>query len=247
MRKFVRDSALIGMLSSVALGGCSRVSESFEVPESVTKYGRFPKKFVDYQDDEAFENLKENQKYKIDYLLDELKNNENFLRSIGGEIEADVADTSAEHGGYITQMGEGLHLFSIKSALLKQEEIVNDIPNVTMVILNPNANYKYEMPPSRWTWPHIFQFHMHAITDDDSNFAGPSCMEDQSYRHGVRGDIGYVMRRARELGSSDQLVITKLEGQKINVGYYGAYLNPSDDPETAKPIVSVINLGDWEY
>ncbi len=160
--------------------------------------------------------LTQNQ-FKVTQLLMEALENEEFLESIGEIIEADLQDADAEHGGFVLfDEHFGLYLLDIPSAA--------------------KVNTGYSMPDGLYEEiPHLAYFHLHAIDKDCSTYAGPS-----------RSDRSFCRHKALSQGDFHCVVITKLEGDRFNIDFFGAdYESANPDGDTVDMIV--LDLGAYGY
>jgi len=244
-------AGVVGLMGLV-LGGCAltprietrgelrRVLENTPRTEHNTAYRE---KEVKHQGLDAVITLGRRQFDKISELVFELRCNEDFVSSIGRELEEDIEDEMAEHGGLVMyDKNDRLKILPLTSEVLAVEEIPSDLPDVTTPRLTPGANMRYVMPAAGYVIPHLFGYHMHAVSENDSWAAGPSYDVSSFFKNKIGGDIGSAYGQIKEDGASDQIVITKLKGRRFNVGYFGGQLDDSGEP-----VVSVLNLGDYDY
>ena len=163
------------------------------------------------------------------YLLLEDLQKKNFLADIGEALERDAEDKYTEYGGYIIFGRRDLELFPITSTLAYLPREKN--------------NFFYKMPVWAFRYANIVHYHLHAVNnDDDSDSAGPSFNVNFHGVLGMGGDINYAIYRAKKEGKFHGAVITKLDGKRFNVDYFGCVKDRCGDLE-----VDVIDLGNYEY
>lgn len=148
------------------------------------------------------------------YLLLEALGKGEFLGEIGNIVKGDLKDPHAEHGGLIRFRNGRLAFVPVESALREDNNEAYLLPEKARDV--PNAGY----------------FHLHATTEDDSEYAGPS--GGKSFVRG--GDIAVAQTEAFYHGESHNAVITKLTGKEFNMDYYST--------ETGNDI-HVLDLGNY--
>lgn len=83
-------------------------------------------------------------------------------------------------------------------------------------------------------------FHLHALGEDCSRYAGPSFTDP--FNRDEKSDLAIAVREASATGQFHGIVVTKLKGPWFNIDYYGAEMN--NFYVTAIPIV---DLGNYKY
>lgn len=157
------------------------------------------------------------QLVKLIWILDALERDEGFRKSIGDEMESDLADKGAAHGGLITLAGKRLKVKMIPSRLLPQSMLRDD---------SKYANYLYDPGEIDLTPECLFFFHFHAFEEESSRFANPT-----------NSDLKESERR-----TIDGLLFTKTIGKRFNVDFYSV----GRDSEN-RPFEIVLDLGTYEY
>ena len=156
-------------------------------------------------------------------LLKEALDNDQTLRAIGVQLDADIADTTTEYGG-VLQIEDGRLRFRL--------------------------DYSYSENDGAFRSPRqidlsggIATFHQHALSTDETRFAGPS-----GGLKSIGGDIGYVKR-----ANSFDVILTPLGhavGEKgtvrptrlaVNVDAYFV-----DERKPGSPVLGMVDLGRYE-
>ena len=192
--------------------------------------------------------LTSRQLVRVYLMLDALEN-EDFRKQIMKEIDLDFQDPqvkqgylAAERGGLIKINNGKLELFPVlsKDALKKREDA--DKPGNYSNNVNSGSNFVYIMPKETLEKERfIFDYHIHATKEDDTNSCGPSFSLLDAIFGRITGDIGYCSENIMKFGESHHLVITKLKGNEFNVGYFGG-----EKDKKGKPKIIVLSLGNWE-
>lgn len=138
------------------------------------------------------------------------------IEEIGELVELNPKDEKTEMGGIVNYNVNGQLKFNQFNSSTKED-------------LSYGHNKRNMMRN-----PHVALFHLHAVYDDCTNFAGPSYDEEN-------GDIESAIDQAKEENEAHHVVITKLKGRNFNVDYYGAEM------QIFNPNVAVIDLGNYSY
>jgi hypothetical protein len=155
------------------------------------------------------------QSQRIYLMLKSLKN-QDFLNRIGKIIEEDVQDKYSEHGGIITinpNLGLELRVIQSEDAKEKIEE------NNSFYNLSDWENFT----------KNISKFHLHAMSYDESKFAGPGSQ-----------DLIIADTERDIVGKTNEFIITSLKKGKFNIDYVGG-------DKLINKQVKVIDLGNYEY
>jgi hypothetical protein len=153
------------------------------------------------------------QLLKVYKALEALKK-KGFINRIAEEIRRDIEDLSSEHGGII--------LFDQRGELA-----IKVYPSVS------SGNNDFYQPPKEAIRSDKFSdFHIHARTEDESPFAGPSDI--------LGGDLSIPVKYARLGLPYTAMLFTKLRGNAFNSDIY--FANPEDP---LSPVV--IDLGNYSY
>ena len=239
-KKYLLPLVFSGVL---ALTGCTLPSQTRASFKSFLKKKQktpcvceFPRKYVQYQGLEAMVGLSERQFNKLSLLTTQLANNSDFRSSIGRELEEDVKDTLAEHGGLVVYKDRKYEINPIKSSYKYMEKTPSG------VVINPDANNRYKMSETSKKRRHDFRFHMHAQYKDSTKHNGPSIFIFPYKDKSIGGDVNYIITQIKKFKTSDELVITKLKDRNFNVCYLGGFLGYKEEP-----IVFLLNLGDYSY
>lgn len=157
------------------------------------------------------------------YLLFEALQGQELIDNLGELVEEDLQDVYSEHGGLVCFDDEGELFFRpIESVLAKEKDLKN--------------NHRFMLPPEAYAIPHVFRYHFHAISEDNSHDSGPS-----GYAPGTKGDLISCADETRYRGESHCVLVSKLSGSKVNVDYYtGEMMN-------GRVKIAVIDMGDYEY
>lgn len=178
---------------------------------------------VTYKDHDAVARLNQNQLEKISRLVRGLSNYD-LASSIGQHMEEDLRDEYSEHGGRIIE----------KSGNLVLEPVPSHFPEK-----DKRNNFLFRPSPEDLEAPNLFFYHFHAMQEDCSRFVGPGYLYNPETGE-VRGDLLQLRKGIERKGFADELVFTKLPGEKFNATYFGGYREQSQ-------VTMIINLGDWNY
>ncbi len=146
--------------------------------------------------------LSYNHLNRIYLLLNELEDPE-FCGKIMNRVNDDFEDTNAEYGGLVNLDEFGIIEF-------------RDIPSE--LERNADNNNSYNLPALHRFDKRLFEFHVHAVNENNSEFAGPSP------DYGKDGDLDTLSRGYPLYGESYQLVITKIKN-RFNVDFYSLNLS----------------------
>jgi len=135
--------------------------------------------------------LSYNHLNRIYLLLNELEDPE-FCGKIMNRVNDDFEDTNAEYGGLVNLDEFGIIEF-------------RDIPSE--LERNADNNNSYNLPALHRFDKRLFEFHVHAVNEDNSEFAGPSP------DYGKDGDLDTLSRGYPLYGESYHLVITKIKNR----------------------------------
>ncbi len=205
------------------------------------------------------------QLIRIFLILEDLNSNETQYE-IWKQIKSDLEDKFSEHGGIVKLDDEGKILYEAKNSchmsltpflsLFGEAgfKVLEDIGVDRNKILNDD-NETYKLSLMDYLTPNIAEYHFHAVDEDNTLYAGPSCCisvseswknaGDKDFfkkRSHVYGDIGWCTDRIATQGESHNLVFTKLVGKRFNVGYFGGEFD-----EKEEMIINVLSLGNYEY
>ena len=106
--------------------------------------------------------------------------------------------------------------------------------------LGQPLNNIYNPPRAYFTILNIAGYHLHASTEDDATYSGPSIGLERSGK--VIGDIACSAQITRRQGEAHEVVITKLRGNRFNVCYYTGELDV-----LLRPQIVVLSLGDHRW
>lgn len=156
------------------------------------------------------------------YILHKNLQNQTFCNTVGAEIESDLRDPYGEHGG----------LIFMNNGYLDIKDYQNWYSTFMMPAFNkeyhPISSFYIDSPNS------LVAYHLHACWEDCTLYSGPSEPD-------LLVSMGYC---------TDDIVITKLKGNRFNVDFYsskGVIIdlgNYSYDNELYKKDGTIIN-NDW--
>ena len=141
-------------------------------------------------------------------MLSGLKNYR-FRNEIAQTLERNPIDGKTEIGGFIGY------------------DFGNERPTITL-----SRNISIEERSMTWnvediaTNPHISLFHLHAMYDDCSIYAGPSLIGEDHNRG--KSDLNLSEEIARNDGESHMAIITRLPKKRFNVDYIGTQIIPHE-------------------
>ena len=183
-----------------------------------------------YEDPPGIIELAPSQLIRVNYLLDSL-DDPAFIQRIARLLTDAVEDKQREHGGLILFQEDGR---------LYPQPFQNELLNHT----------SFEFPAEALENPFFAQYHFHALEDDSTPYAGPSQSRFLFFNGGERvlegSDMATCEVEILQHGESHNLVITKLEGKKFNIDYYGGVRNVTH-PGTIRPKITVIDLGNYDF
>lgn len=130
------------------------------------------------------------------YLMIKSLKEPSFVQEIGREIEKDVNNKFAEHGGLILFNKKRVYLKSIESCLIK-DTIYNGF---------------YGPSEESFSIPNLGSFHIHAEEYNEKDYAHPSSR-----------DLIISYFSTHLANETHDFVITSLEKGKFNVDYYGGH------------------------
>lgn len=152
----------------------------------------------------------------------EALNEQKFRAQIGEIIEEDLKNLDSEHGGLV--------LFDRDA-------------NLTLMNIPSKINYDndmYRIPRESFKIPHVITYHLHAASQDETKSSGPSTT-----------DMFSSLEMCIDFEEAHDIVITKLEGRRFNVDFYGFEFTL--DKFSKNTIVDVndfeimLDLGVYEY
>lgn len=147
------------------------------------------------------------------YLVYKYLKDPSSLQEMGNVIEEDIKDIYAEHGGVIIFNKNRIHFKTLESCIEKN-------------IFNNSA---YKPPEEINLIPNIGGFHLHAISNNDKQYAGPSDMDLL---------ITYI---TTYFGSEcHEFLITPIGRGTFNIDYYGGYRIENTTTKT-------FDLGNYTY
>lgn len=155
------------------------------------------------------------------HMLLNALSNPTLIREMGQLVERNPKDGQTELGGLVTVRREGIHFAEIPSPSKKAQIYQISGRDIS-------------------TFPHLAVFHLHALYDDCTRFAGPSYREPWNNRR-EESDLGEAGREAEVTGESHNVVVTKLTGHRFNVDYYAAQMG------MFYPGYTIVDLGVYEY
>lgn len=160
-------------------------------------------------------NLTNRQLLRV-YLLMKSLRCEDFVSNIADIIGQDLRDHYSEHGGLIIFDENGRLVFHpVESEFTKQK--------------NPKNNTHFGQPEDLWERPHITDYHLHAISQDNSEMAGPTVSDLHSNeKEFLREEVHGV-------------VVTKLQGRKFNIDYYAT------ERIRDTKFFTILDLGNFKY
>lgn len=166
------------------------------------------------------------------HLLLEGLQDPRFVAEVGAIIEKNPKDGKTELGGLIRYDPMGrLSLFEVAPQRgAEAQSFVLSVRDQVRI-------------------PHIAFFHLHALEEDCTRFAGPSSNvydkelgKTRSYREVMRkSDMGEAEEEAERVGESHNVVFTKLAGRRFNADYYAAQMG------MFYPHHVVVDLGNYDY
>jgi len=195
---------------------------------------RFFRKINGVKSKETYNLKKTNpaQVFRIYIFLESLKCR-GTRNHIGEALRNDIADKFSEHGGLI--------LINPHQNYLDQPIIFHHLVSVRAKERNYDNNGNYARPGIDESVegsekfvdfrPCIASYHLHATTEDSSQYAGPSSTD-------LVGSHRYAVMQG---GMSNQIVVTKLEGNKFNIDYYSTVIINGKTKDW------IIDLGDYTY
>jgi hypothetical protein len=130
------------------------------------------------------------------YLMIKSLEKTSFIQEIGKEIERDVENKFAEHGGLI--------LFNKKRAYLKSIE--------SCLVKDTIYNGSYGSPEESFSIPNFGSFHIHAEDYNEIDYAHPSSR-----------DLIISYFSTDLANETHDFLITSLKKGKFNVDYYGGH------------------------
>jgi hypothetical protein len=165
--------------------------------------------------DSDFYKIKElslHQLQRIYLVLNSLQDSA-FRNELGRIIEKDVLDKYAEHGGIILFKKNKIYFKTLESYLSKDT-------------LN---NEFYGPPEKKILYPNIGDFHLHATSYNEKNYANPSL-----------DDLIISFYTAQLDKESHDFLITPLKKGIFNVDYYGGIKDKDGS-------IKVFDLGNYQY
>lgn len=164
------------------------------------------------------------QRLRVNLLLDAFER-QDFVAAIGQEIERKPKDGVTENGGFISYFGGALEVYAIDSDSAAKR-------NFSIRRLEFLRN------------PHVAMFHLHALSEDLSLYAGPSSNEGSS-------DTTACLRAGLDLFDINHVVFTKLHGRRFNADYYGTEWNVRSGSGGVNVShlewVPIVDLGNYDY
>lgn len=164
------------------------------------------------------------QRLRVSMLLDSLQNNR-FVNQIGELVDLNLRyrEELGEVGGIITCHPQNGLAFHTKPSLSKR------LDSFALNARVPIAEATFAL------------FHLHALEEDSSRFAGPSVGSDGLWSE-EPSDITTAVKEATQKGQFHGVVVTSLPGKRFNIDYYGAqmgnfYVN----------VAAVSDLGNYKY
>jgi len=173
----------------------------------------FPKEADHSEMADEVKRLNAVQLLKVYTALESLQK-EDLIKMIAQELRKDVEDHSSEHGGIVVFDNHGRLKIEVYPSMAKGD----------------NNSY---LPPSEAIKSKKFSdFHMHARSEDETIFAGPSDI--------LGGDLNVPLKYAKQNLPYTALLFTKLKGKAFNADIY--FGNPEDP---LWPVV--VDLGNYSY
>lgn len=195
--------------------------------------------------------LSPRQLFRVYLVMEELKNKK-FLIALGQMIENDLNDYDAikygilksEHGGLV-YLNPEVNFQDIRS-VTALPFVLKDLFFAKFNTESDNSNNFYLLPEEPYRQnKFIAFFHIHAVADDNSKFAGPSFGARKNKKTGniiFILDFGVVINEINLLGESHNFLITKLPGNNFNIDYYGG-----ERIKFGQPKIIVLDLGNYSY
>jgi len=151
-----------------------------------------------------------------------------FRQEIWRQVQLDLEDAQVKKG-YLPSERGGFGILNRGWLFLQP---VLDVNSTRKTSKTAGTNGYYAMPAGlEAIVPHVLLYHLHATNDDCSRYCGPSFSPKEP-----QGDIAYCRWMIDNYGDAHNLVITKLAGERFNVGYYGGVKGGQ---------ILVLSLGDY--
>ena len=161
------------------------------------------------------------QRVRAHCLLDELENKE-IVYEIAEIIERNPRDGKTELGGFIAP-----HYAKMRGTFYEFPSSTKD-----------ERSYAWSIKDIK-SIPHIALFHLHALEDDCTRYAGPSQSESEE------SDMSSNHCSANHIGEAHDVVITKLQGKKFNVDYYTSQRRMHKGKKISE--IGCLDLSNYEY
>ena len=164
------------------------------------------------------------QRLRVNLLLDAFER-QDFVAAIGREIERNPKDGVIELGGFISYFGSVLEVYPIDA----DSEAKRNFSIGRLEFLRNS---------------HVSMFHLHALSEDLSLYAGPSSNDGAS-------DTIACLHAGLDLFDVNHVVFTKLRGKRFNADYYGTEWNVRSGSGGVNVShvewVPIVDLGNYDY